>query len=222
MELLEKLAECIETGKADEQTSYLPEHKGQKGASELTKEALEMGISPGEILSGALIVGMNRIGEKFASGKAFIPNLLISAKAMKAAMVHMEPYFETGAAQYKGTFVLGTVHGDMHDIGKNIVKMVLQGSGWKVIDLGTNATVEKFVDAVQSNNAKFVGLSALLTTTMLNMDKITAELKSRFNDVKVFVGGAPLSQDYCGKIGADGYFADPHSLCRHLDSLALA
>lgn len=217
MEILERLAGCIETGKADETTAYLPEHKGQKGASELTVEALQMGFTPGDILSKALIAGMNRIGEKFSTGKAFIPNLLISAKAMKAAMVHLEPYFKSGEAKYKGTFVIGTVQGDMHDIGKNIVKMVLQGSGWNVIDLGTNATADKFIAAVEENNAKMVGLSALLTTTMLNMDKITSELKSRFNDLKVFIGGAPVSQDYCDKIGADGYFSDPHSLAKHLD-----
>lgn len=219
MEILEKLALCIETGKADESTVYLPEHKGQKGASELTLEALQMGFSPGEILSGALIIGMNKIGEKFSSGKAFIPNLLISAKAMKSAMIHLEPFFKSGEAQYKGTFVLGTVQGDMHDIGKNIVKMVLQGSGWNVIDLGTNSGAEKFINAVETSNARLVGLSALLTTTMLNMERITAELKSRFNDVKVFVGGAPLSQDFCFRIGADGYFAEPYGLARYLDSL---
>jgi methanogenic corrinoid protein MtbC1 len=218
MELLERLAECIETGKADEATSFLPEHRGQKGASELTMEALDLGFSPGEILSEALIIGMNRIGDKFSSGKAFIPNLLISAKAMKAAMIHLEPFFKTGEAQYKGTFVLGTVQGDLHDIGKNIVKMVLQGSGWNVIDLGTSVSADKFIKAVEENNAKFMGMSALLTTTMLNMDKISSELKSRFGDLKVFLGGAPLSQQYCDKIGADGYFADPRSLVKYLET----
>lgn len=221
MEILDSLAACIETGKADASTVYLPEHKDKKGASELTLEALQMGFSPNDILSQALIIGMNKIGEKFASGKAFIPNLLISAKAMKASMAHLEPFFKSGQAKYKGTFVLGTVQGDMHDIGKNIVKMVLQGGGWNVIDLGTNSDVNKFISAVEANNAKLVGLSALLTTTMLNMDRITSELKNRFSGIKVFVGGAPLSQDYCSKIGADGYFAEPHGLAKYLDSLAL-
>lgn len=222
MEILEKLAECVEIGKADEATSFLPAYIGQKGASELTQDALNAGLTPGEILSGGLIVGMNRIGEKFASGQVYIPNLLIAAKAMKAAMVHLEPYFERGDAQYKGTFVIGTVQGDMHDIGKNIVKMVLQGGGWNIIDLGTNAPLEKFLDAVEKNNAKMVGLSALLTTTMLNMGRITEEIKNRFSDVKVFVGGAPLSKEYNDKIGADGYFADPHGLAKYLDTLVRA
>ncbi|MGE5351027.1 MAG: B12-binding domain-containing protein [Acidobacteriota bacterium] len=222
MEVLEKLAECVEIGKADEKTSFLPALIGQKGASELTREALELGLTPGAILSDGLIIGMNRIGEKFASGKVYIPNLLISAKAMKAAMEHLVPYFERGDAQYKGTFVVGTVQGDMHDIGKNIVKMVLQGGGWNVIDLGTNTSADKFLDAIEKNGAKIVGLSALLTTTMLNMGKITEEIKSRFSDVKVFVGGAPLSSEYNDKIGADGYFKDPHGLAKYLDSLVNA
>lgn len=222
MEILEKLAECVEIGKADEKTSFLPALMGQKGASELTFEALQMGLTPGEILSNGLITGMNRIGEKFASGQVYIPNLLISAKAMKAAMVHLAPYFERGDAQYKGTFVIGTVQGDMHDIGKNIVKMVLQGGGWNIIDLGTNASGDKFLEAIEKNEAKMVGLSALLTTTMLNMGKITEDIKARFTDVKVFVGGAPLSKEYNDKIGADGYFPDPHGLAKYLDSLLTA
>lgn len=222
MEILEKLAECVEIGKADETTSFLPALLGQKGASELTFEALQMGLTPGEILSNGLIIGMNRIGEKFALGQVYIPNLLISAKAMKAAMVHLAPYFERGDAQYKGTFVIGTVQGDMHDIGKNIVKMVLQGGGWNIIDLGTNATCDKFLEAIEKNQAKMVGLSALLTTTMLNMEKITKDIKARYSDVKVFVGGAPLSKEYNDKIGADGYFADPHGLAKYLDTLITA
>lgn len=222
MEILEKLADCIEIGKADETTSFLPALIGQKGASELTLEALQIGLTPGEILSNGLITGMHRIGEKFASGKVYIPNLLISAKAMKAAMVHLAPYFESGDAQYKGTFVLGTVQGDMHDIGKNIVKMVLQGSGWNVIDLGTNVTSEKFLEAIEKNDAKMAGLSALLTTTMLNMGKITEDIKNRFSDVKVFIGGAPVSKEYNDKIGTDGYFQDPHALAKYLDSLVNA
>ncbi|HEX2867816.1 MAG TPA: cobalamin-dependent protein [Ignavibacteriales bacterium] len=222
MEILEKLAECVEIGKADETTSFLPALLGQKGASELTFEALQMGLTPGEILSNGLITGMNRIGEKFAAGQVYIPNLLISAKAMKAAMVHLAPYFERGDAQYKGTFVVGTVQGDMHDIGKNIVKMVLQGGGWNIIDLGTNTSSDKFLEAIEKNQAKMVGLSALLTTTMLNMAKITEDIKARYSDVKVFVGGAPLSKEYNDKIGADGYFSDPHGLARYLDTLITA
>ncbi|MGE5429622.1 MAG: B12-binding domain-containing protein [Syntrophomonadaceae bacterium] len=222
MEILEKLAECVEIGKADETTSFLPALIGSKGASELTLEALLSGLTPGEILSGGLITGMNRIGEKFASGKVYIPNLLISAKAMKAAMVHLAPYFERGDAQYKGTFIMGTVQGDMHDIGKNIVKMVLQGGGWNVIDLGTNTPVDKFLEAIDKNNAKMAGLSALLTTTMLNMEKITGDIKNRFSGVKVFIGGAPVSKEFNDKIGADGYFKDPHGLAKYLDTLVNA
>lgn len=219
MEILERIADCVEKGKADELSVYPPEMKGQKGAAELTREALDSGISPNEILTSALMAGMNKIGDKFAAGKAYIPQLLISAKAMNAAMVHLKPFFESGTVSHKGTFIIGTVKGDLHDIGKNIVKMVLAGAGWNVIDLGIDVPADKFSDAVRENKARFVGLSALLTTTMMNMEHITNVLKTQFSDIKIFVGGAPLSKSFSDKIGADGYFADPHSLVKHLETL---
>lgn len=215
-ELLEKIAHCVEVGKADKNSPHPPDMKGEDGASELTAKALKEGIKANDILQIGFMVGMDRIGQKFSDGKAFIPNLLISAKAMNAGMVHLKPYFDSGETKHKGTMVIGTVSGDLHDIGKNIVKMVMEGNGWKVIDLGVDVTEEKFLQAVEENPGCIVGLSALLTTTMLNMEGIVKAVKERDSSVKIFVGGAPLSSEFSNKIGSDGYFHDPHSLVKYL------
>jgi methanogenic corrinoid protein MtbC1 len=214
-EILLKLAECVEKGKADIDSPYPPELKGQKGASELTAEALEINISPGDILNDSLMVAMNNIGEKFSQGKAFIPNLLIAAKAMNASMEHLKPFFESGEVKHRGTLIIGTVAGDLHDIGKNLVKMVMKGDGWNVVDLGVDVSAETFTNAVVENPGSVVGLSALLTTTMLNMEGTVKSIRGKSSDTKIFIGGAPVSQQFCDKIGADGYYPDPHSLVQH-------
>lgn len=215
--ILEQIAYCVEVGKADINSAYPPELKGQEGASELTKRALEK-YSPQEILNNAFIVGMKNIGEKFSQGKAFIPNLLIAAKAMNAAMEHLKPYFEKGEIKNKGTMIIGTVMGDLHDIGKNIVKMVMEGDGWKVVDLGIDVPAEKFLAAIKENPGCIVGLSALLTTTMLNMEKIVKEIKSHFPNTKIYIGGAPVTGQFNEQIGADGYFHDPNSFVSYLNN----
>ena len=216
-QLLDQLALCIERGKVDKQAKHPPDMQGQDGASELTKQALDGGVSATELLEKSLMVGMRRIGDRFAAGKAFIPDLLIAAKAMNAAMVHLKPYFTSGEAQHKGTVILGTVTGDLHDIGKNLVKMVLEGEGWQVVDLGTNAGPDRFLAALQENPDALIGLSALLTTTMLNMEPIVQQVKKNSPQTPVFVGGAPLSAAFSSKIGADGYFPEPQSFARHID-----
>jgi len=215
-EILEKLAICIERGKADKDSPYPPDMKGEDGASELAKQALDSSISANDILQKGLMVGMHNIGEKFSKGEAFIPELLISARAMNAAMDHLKPYFESGEAQHKGTFVVGTVAGDLHDIGKNIVRMVLEGDGWKVIDLGVDTSTEKFAAAVDEDPNRIVGLSALLTTTMVNMEDTVKQIKDKHPQTKIYIGGAPVSNEFSEKINADGYFPDPHSLVKHL------
>jgi 5-methyltetrahydrofolate--homocysteine methyltransferase len=161
------------------------------------------------------MVAMNSIGEKFAQGKAFIPNLLIAAKAMNASMEHLKPFFESGEVKHRGTMVIGTVSGDLHDIGKNLVKMVMKGDGWNVVDLGVDVPPEKFTNAVVQNPGCIVGLSALLTTTMLNMEGTVNSIREQSADTKIFIGGAPVSQQFCDKIGADGYYSDPHGLVQH-------
>lgn len=215
-EILQKLAHLVEAGKIDKNTPYPPELKGDEGADEVTARALELGIAPQIILNDGLITGMNAIGEKFSRGEAYIPNMLISAKAMNAALVHLNPYFTSGNIQPKGTVILGTVKGDLHDIGKNLVGLILQGAGWKIVDLGTDVTTEKFITAINENQAAIVGLSALLTTTMVNMESILKAIRENNPETKVYIGGAPVSQAFCDSIGADGYFADPFTFAKSL------
>jgi len=219
-ELLNKLAVAIERGKVNFKSPYPPDLKGMEGADELTKQAIDNSISPNKILNDALMVGMKRIGDKFEKGKAFIPDMLIAAKAMNAAMVHLKPFFESGDVELKGDFIIGTVAGDLHDIGKNIVRMVLTGSGWNVIDLGSDVKANQFIDALGEYPEAHVGMSALLTTTMIQMEVITNEIKKVYPNTKVFVGGAPLSQEFSEKIGSDGYFPDPNKLSKYLNQLS--
>jgi methanogenic corrinoid protein MtbC1 len=217
-ELLERIAECIEFGKINKAAPYPPQMKGQDGADELTSQALKEGISASRILTEGLMVGMEKVGIKFRENKVFVPQVLMSAKAMNTAMVHLKPFFLSGEVKQKGTFIIGTVEGDLHDIGKNLVCMMVEGNGWKVIDLGTDVKAEQFVSAVRENPGAYVGLSALLTTTMVNMDKITKTIKQEFPNVNVAVGGAPLNDEFRKKIGADIYSPDPQGLVEYLNS----
>ena len=162
-ELLNKLANTIERGKVNQASPFPPDLKGEDGADELTKKAIDEGISPNSILNDALMVGMRKIGDKFEEGKAFIPDMLIAAKAMNAAMVHLKPFFDSGDVELKGDFIIGTVAGDLHDIGKNIVRMALTGNGWNVIDLGSDVKADKFVNTLKEYPNALVGMSALLT-----------------------------------------------------------
>ncbi|MEN8193967.1 MAG: cobalamin-dependent protein [Bacteroidota bacterium] len=219
-DLLEKLSICIERGKVNEQSPFPPDLKGELGADELTKQALDEGIAPEAILNESLMIGMRKVGDKFEEGKAFIPDMLIAAKAMNAAMAHLKPFFESGEVELKGDFIIGTVAGDLHDIGKNIVRMVLTGGGWNVIDLGTDVKADKFVETLQQYPNAHVGMSALLTTTMMQMETTTKAIKEVSPNTKVYVGGAPLSQDFSDKIGADGYFPDPNKFIKHLAAVA--
>jgi len=219
MTILEEIAFCVEKGKADLKTPYPADMNGKKGALELTQEALASGIDPKVIMAEGLLKGMQRLGEEFSAGKAFVPNLLIGARAVKIAMVPLAACFTHPHEMVKGSVILGTVKGDLHDIGKNIVRIILEGDGWRVVDLGVDVSAEKFSQAIREEQVKFVGLSAMLTTTMLNMKKITHDIKNVCNDVKVFIGGAPESQGFNDAISADGYFRDPHSLIKHLNSL---
>ncbi len=217
--LLKRLAVCIERGKVDADSPYPPELKGEDGAVELTRKALDGGCPPQEVLRGGLMAGMNVVGAQFEEGEAFIPDLLIAARAMTAAMELLKPHFDSGAIEYRGMVILGTVAGDLHDIGKNIVRMVLEGDGWEVTDLGVDVDTEQFLEELTGNPGSVVGLSALLTTTMVNMEKTTAAIRERFPGTRVFVGGAPLSEEFSTKIGADGFFPDPQKFAKHLSAL---
>lgn len=219
-ELFKQIAHCIEFGKINNASPYPPDMRGQDGADELTKQALEQGAKAEDILSKALITGMEKVGIKFRENKVFVPQVLMSAKSMNAAMAHLKPFFASGEAKRKGTVIIGTVEGDLHDIGKNLVAMMLEGNGYEVIDLGVDVGPEKFLAEVEKNPGSVVGLSALLTTTMVNMEKIVKLLKEKKPDVKVCIGGAPITQDYCEKINADLYSPDPQGIVEYLNAMA--
>ena len=217
-ELLAKIADCIEFGKINKAAPFPPQMKGQDGADELTKQAIDEGVVAQDILTKGLMVGMEKVGIKFRENKVFVPQVLMSAKAMSTAMVHLKPFFLSGEVVQKGTFIIGTVEGDLHDIGKNLVSMMVEGNGWKVVDLGTDVKADQFVAAMKEHENAFVGLSALLTTTMVNMEKITKAIKEELPDAKLAVGGAPVTEDFCKKIGADAYSPDPQGLVEYLNS----
>ena len=218
--ILTKLGEAVEFGKVDKNSPFPPNMKGQDGSDELAKEALDSGVAPGSILTDALVPAMDRVGQKFSENKIFVPQMLMSAKAMGAAMSHLKPFFQSGAVQTKGTFIIGTVKGDLHDIGKNLVAMMVEGGGWTIVDLGVDVNEDTFNQAVSENPGAVVGLSALLTTTMANMEEIVKKIKGANPETKILVGGAPLTDDFRQKIGADFYSPDPRGAVEYLKELA--
>ena len=218
-ELLGKIAHCVEFGKINEASPYPPDMKGQLGADELTKQAIDHGANPDDVLKKGLVVGMEKIGVKFRENKVFVPQVLMSAKAMSTAMEHLKPFFQSGDVKRKGVFVIGTVAGDLHDIGKNLVSMMVEGSGYEVVDLGTDVSSQKFIDAIKEHPDCYVGLSALLTTTMVNMEKIVNDIKAELPDTKILIGGAPVSEDFKDKISADFYSPDPQGAVDYLNSV---
>lgn len=219
-ELIGKLLEAVEMGKIDQKSPYPPQLRGMDGAHELTQQALEAGLDPQRILEDALIPAMGNVGKKFSENKIFVPQMLMSAKAMGASMVQLKPFFASGAIKSKGTFIIGTVKGDLHDIGKNLVAMMVEGGGWTIVDLGVDVGSDRFVEALKNNPGAVVGLSALLTTTMVNMGEIVASVKAIVPDTKVLVGGAPVNADFCRSIGADFYAPDPQKAVEYLNKLA--
>ena len=221
MEILEKISDCIEFGKINKASPYPPNMKDQDGADELTKQALEQGITANDILGQGLIVGMEKVGVKFRENKIFVPQVLMSAKAMSTAMLHLKPIFAEGNAEKKGIFIIGTVAGDLHDIGKNLVSMIVEGNGYDVIDLGTDGPAKKFIDTINEFPDAIIGLSSLLTTTMASMENIVKEIKTAFPAQKVTIGGAPITQDFCDKIGADNYSADPQGVVEFMNNLKM-
>jgi len=218
-DILNKIAYCVEFGKINLQSPYPPDMKGQPGADELTRQAIDQGIDADDILQKGLVVGMEKVGIKFRENKIFVPQVLMSAKAMNMAINHLKPFFQSGNIKRKGTFVIGTVAGDLHDIGKNLVAMMIEGNGWEVIDLGTDVSAEKFVEEIKNHPGSHVGLSALLTTTMVNMEQIVREVKKNAPGSKVLIGGAPVNEDFKTKIGADFYSPDPQGAVEFLNSV---
>ena len=187
--------------------------KGKRNdAKALAQALLDEGMQPLDIVEKGLVPGMSAIGEKFKNNEVFVPEMLIAARAMKEAMSLLEPLLAKAGIKPKYTVVIGTVQGDLHDIGKNLVAMMLKGANFGVVDAGTNVPAEKFVAAVQENGAAILALSALLTTTMPAMKAtVDAVRAAGLKDLKIMVGGAPVTQDYSDEIGADGYSADAAS-----------
>lgn len=218
-ELLEQLSRCVELGKTDILSPYPPDMKGKDGADELARKALEAGIRPDAILEKALIPAMEVVGDKFSRKQIYVPQMLMAAKAMNCAMKHLKPYFQSGEARRKGKFIIGTVAGDLHDIGKNLVAMMIEGGGWEVIDLGVDVGTDKFLRTMNDNPGAIVGMSALLTTTMENMKNTVSAIKDQYPDSKILVGGAPVTREYCDKIGADFYSPDPQGAVNYLKQL---
>jgi len=217
--ILNEIAKCVEFGKINRSSPYPPDMKDQVGADELAKSALDYGLRPDEILENALVPAMARVGEKFSRKEIYVPQMLMAAKAMNSAMAHLKPFFKSGETKRKGKFIVGTVSGDLHDIGKNLVAMMIEGSGWEVIDLGVDVGTEKFMKALEENPDAAIGLSALLTTTMENMKKTVAAIKEKSEASKILIGGAPVTQDYCDRIGADFYSPDPQGAVNYLKKL---
>ncbi len=200
MGILEQIAEALMKGKA-------------KDVKELVLKALESGEQPAKILNQGLLAGMNVIGTRFKANEVYVPEVLIAARAMKSGMEVLQPKLTAAGVQPIATAVVGTVKGDLHDIGKNLVCMMLEGAGFKVVDIGIDAEPQKFVDAATQNNAKVIGISALLTTTMTNMKAVIDAVKASAiaGKVKTMIGGAPVTQAFCDEIGANGYAPDAAS-----------
>jgi 5-methyltetrahydrofolate--homocysteine methyltransferase len=199
MSTFAELSAAVEAGKRND-------------AKQLTQSLLDQGIKPLDVVEQGLVPGMSAIGEKFKNNEVFVPEMLIAARAMKECMSILEPLLADAGIKPKFTAVIGTVQGDLHDIGKNLVAMMLKGANFGIVDLGTNVSPEKFVSAAQEHHAHLVCLSALLTTTMPAMKTtVRAVRDAGLSAVKIMIGGAPVTQDYCNEIGADGYSPDAAS-----------
>jgi 5-methyltetrahydrofolate--homocysteine methyltransferase len=197
MSVLKKIQEATMAGKAENAVMYV-------------REAIEQGLTPESIIQDGFIVAMSEVGEKFKNGEVFVPEMLVAARAMQFGINEMKPLMAGDERKYLARMVIGTVKGDLHDVGKNLVSMMLEGNGAEIIDLGVDVPTERFVEAVKEHKPQFLGLSSLLTTTMPMLGEVIKALEEAGirDSVKVLVGGAPVSEQYAQKIGADGYGKD--------------
>ncbi|MCK8827404.1 corrinoid protein [Natroniella acetigena] len=197
MSKMEKIVEGVIAGNIDR-------------VAELTQELVDEGTKPSEIIKNGLVAGMDVVGGRFKKNEMFVPEVLIAAKAMHSGMDIVKPLLTEGESSSVGTVIMATVEGDLHDIGKNLVAMMLEGAGFEVVDLGVDIEADEFVEAVKEHQPDVVGLSALLTTTMPAMEETIKSLEEAGirDQVKIMVGGAPVSEDFANEIGADGYAAD--------------
>jgi len=198
MEILDQISDFIQQGNMNE-------------VARLTNSAIEQNISPQDIIDKGLISGMGIIGEKFKNNEVFVPEMLIAARAMNKALEILEPEMINADIKSAGTLVIGAVEGDLHDIGKNLLGIMFKGAGFKIIDLGVDVSSDRFIKTAKENDADFIGLSALLTTTMMNMEDTIQGLKAENLSITVLVGGAPLTEKFAREIEADGYAPDAAS-----------
>jgi corrinoid protein of di/trimethylamine methyltransferase len=196
-EILNEISTQLQAGKAPK-------------VKELVQQAVDQGLSPQDILENGLLAGMNIIGQKFKNNEVFVPEVLVAARAMNRGITVLRPLLVAAGVEEKGTVILGTVKGDLHDIGKNLVRMMMEGKGLKVIDLGVDVSADAFIEAARENNAEIIACSALLTTTMGEMKTVVEAVKaSDLNGkVKIMVGGAPVTEAFAESIGADCYTPD--------------
>lgn len=211
MEILKEISENVQRGKS-------------KIVVQLVEQAIEKGISASDILNQGLLDGMGIIGQKFKNGEVFVPEVLITARAMSAGTEYLKPYLQSTEVKACGKVCLGTVQGDLHDIGKNLVRLMMEGKGLEVIDLGTDVPAEKFVKTAIEENCNVIACSALLTTTMNVMAEVVKEVEKAgaLGKIKVIIGGAPITDEFCKQIGADAYTADAASAAEIAVSLCQA
>lgn len=197
--------------KADLEPIYQAILDGEEAlAADCVARALSAGLAPGTILTDGMVAAMAEVGRLFEEGEYYVPEMLIAARAMQAGLAVLKPHLQAAGVEPAGKVVIGTVQGDLHDIGKNLVSMMLEGAGFEIIDLGTDVSPAEFVEAVLTHQPDIVALSALLTTTMINMETTIQALSAAGSreQVRVIVGGAPLTEDFARQIGADGYSPD--------------
>jgi 5-methyltetrahydrofolate--homocysteine methyltransferase len=195
MSRINEIAGLVEAGKSKEIAAVI-------------ETALKEGCDPMQILNDGMLSAMAIVGEKFQKNEIFVPEMLIAARAMKKGVEVLKPQLAAGATSRMGKCIIGTVHGDLHDIGKNLVSMMIESAGFQMIDLGVDVTKETFIETIKQNSdAKVIALSALLTTTMPSMQEIATAIRAS-SEIKIMVGGAPVTQDFANQIGADGYSAD--------------
>ncbi len=192
-----------------------------ESATELTQKALDEGMDAEKVLNEALVPAMDAVGDQYEKGERYVPEMLLSAQAMKGGMQLLRPLLAESGVEPKGRIVIGTVEGDLHDIGQNLVSMMLEGAGFEVTNLGAETPADEFVSSVKDNHADILGLSALLTTTMTHMPEVIDALKEDGvrDNLQVMIGGAPVSQDYADEIGADGYASDASSAVKLAEQL---
>ena len=206
MSILNDISENLQKGRA-------------KAVKQLVQQAIDEGIPAGQILDEGLLSGMSVIGEKFKNNEVFVPEVLVAARAMNMGAQLLKPLLAEEGVKSAGRVCIGTVKGDLHDIGKNLTGMMVEGSGWEVIDLGTDVPAEKYIQALDEHPGAVCGMSALLTTTMSNMQPMIATIRAKYPETKVVVGGAPLNAEFAQKIGADAYARDPQDNINWLESI---